>query len=141
VALGSGEVACACGVDHCAEPEMSASGLVRAARAAGFDVVNGAEVFALAATGKAIAVRLIDRMGDRLGAAIAAAVGIVNPDVVVIGGGLAQAGEPLFTRVRAAVARYALPSHRARLEIVRAALGEQAGVIGAGLLAWRRAGG
>jgi glucokinase len=137
VAMGSGEMACRCGVDHCAEPEMSASGLVRAARAAGFEVVNGAEVFALAATGEAIAVRLIDRMGDRLGAAIAAAVGIVNPDVVVIGGGLAQAGEPLFSRVRAALERYALPSHRRGLAVVPAALGERAGVIGAGLLAAR----
>jgi glucokinase len=54
--------------------------------------------------------------------------------VVVIGGGLAQAGEPLFSRVRAALERYALPSHRRGLRVVPAALGEQAGVIGAGLL-------
>jgi len=135
VALGSGEVACACGVDHCAEPEMSASGLVRAGRAAGLEVSSGVDVFALAARGDRKAIALIDRMGDRLGAAIAAAVGIVNPDVVVIGGGLAQAGEPLFSRVRAAVERYTLPSHLRGLRITPAVLGERAGVIGAGLLA------
>jgi len=137
VPIGSGEWPCACGVERCAEPEMSASGLVRAARRAGFDVSCGEDVFRLAAKGEAVAIALVDRMGDRLGAAIAIAVGIVNPDVVVIGGGLAQAGEPLFTRVRAAVDRYALPSHRHGMRIVTAALGEQAGVIGAGLLAAR----
>lgn len=140
VPLGSGEVPCACGIENCAEPEMSASGLVRAARAAGLDAASGADVFTLAARGESTAIRLIDRMGDRLGAAIAVAVGIVNPDVVVIGGGLAQAGEPLFARVRAALERYALPSHRRGLRIVPAALGEQAGVIGAGLLAMRASG-
>jgi glucokinase len=134
VAMGSGEWSCACGIERCAEPEMSASGIVRAGRAAGLDVTSGADVFALAARGEPTAIRLIDRLGDRLGAAIAAAVGIVNPDVVVIGGGLAQAGEPLFSRVRAALERYALPSHRRGLRVVPAALGEQAGVIGAGLL-------
>jgi glucokinase len=135
VALGSGEWPCACGVDHCAEPEMSASGLVRAGKAAGLAVASGADVFALAAVGDQRAIALIDRLGDRLGAAISAAVGLVNPDIVVIGGGLAQAGEPLLTRLRAAVERYALSSHRRGLRIVPAALGEQAGVIGAGLLA------
>lgn len=135
VAMGSGTHACACGVPGCAEPDMSASGLVRAGRAAGLDVASGADVFALAARGNTEATRLIDRLGDRLGAVIAAAVGVVNPDVVVIGGGLAQAGEPLFTRVRAEVRRYALASHAARLRIESAALGEQAGVIGAALLA------
>jgi len=135
VPLGSGVMACACGIERCVEPEMSASGLVRAGRAAGLEVSSGADVFALAAGGDPAATALIDRLGDRLGAAIAVAVGIVNPDVVVIGGGLAQAGEPLFARVRAAVDRYALPSHRRGLRVVPAALGEQAGVIGAGLLA------
>ena len=137
LALGSAELPCACGIENCAEPEMSASGLVRAARAAGLEVSSGADVWAFAARGDAVATALVDRMGDRLGAAIAVAVGIVNPDVVVIGGGLAQAGEPLFERVRAALWRYALPSHRRGLRIVPAALGERAGVIGAGLLALR----
>jgi glucokinase len=139
VSMGSGEWPCACGVPYCAEPDMSASGIVRAARAAGLEADSGLDVFAHAVRGEARAVGLIDRLGDRLGAAIAAAVGILHPDVVVIGGGLARAGEPLFTRVRASVRRYALPSHAAGLVVVPAALGEQAGVIGAALLARRHA--
>jgi glucokinase len=135
VALGSGELTCRCGVERCAEPEMSASGLVRAAKKAGIDAADGLAVFAAAARSDERAVALVDRMGDRLGAAIAAAVGILNPDLVVVGGGMAQAGEPLLSRVRRAVERYALPSHRRGLRIEPARLGERAGVVGAGLMA------
>jgi glucokinase len=50
---------------------------------------------------------------------------------------VAQAGEKLFVPLRVALERYTLASHRKRLRLVPAALGEQAGVIGAGLLAWQ----
>lgn len=134
--LGSGEVACRCGVANCVEPEASASGLTRSARAAGLKVEDAAQVFAAAARGDPTAVRLVDRMADRLGAVIAVVVNLLNPDVVTIGGGVSQAGEPLYSRLRAAVDRYALEGHRRALCIVPAALGERAGTVGAGLMAW-----
>jgi glucokinase len=134
--LGSGEFPCRCGVANCVEPEASASGLLAHARAAGLEVADAAQVFAAAAGGDPKAVRLVDRMADRLGAVIAVVVNLLNPEVVTIGGGVAQAGEPLFARVRAAVDRYALASHRAALRVVPAALGERAGTVGAGLMAW-----
>ena len=134
--LGSGELACRCGVENCVEPEASASGLLRSARAAGLEVADAAQVFAAAARGDATALRLVDRMADRLGAVIAVLVNLLNPDVVTIGGGVSQAGEPLFSRLHAAVDRYALASHRGALLILPAALGERAGTVGAGLMAW-----
>jgi predicted NBD/HSP70 family sugar kinase len=82
------------------------------------------------------AVRLIERMTDRLGALIAAAVNLLDPEVVVIGGGVSNAGEALLTPLRAAVTRYALASLHGGVRIVGAALGERAGVVGAGLAAW-----
>src|SRR4030067_1158415 len=88
------------------------------------------------APGDARPARLVARTADRLGAALASAINLINPEVVVIGGGVALAGEALLVPVRAAVERYALASHRRSLEIVPAALGERAGVVGAGLLAW-----
>ncbi len=132
--LGDGSLPCRCGVPNCVEPEASGSGLVARARAAGLDVRVAREVFDAAAHDPRAAA-WIARMGDRLGAAIAVAVTLLNPDVVVIGGGVAQAGETLLAPVRAAVARDALPSH-ADVRIVPAALGERAGAIGAALLAW-----
>ena len=49
---------------------------------------------------------------------------------------MSNAGEALLTPLRAAVARYTLASHRDGVRIVGAALGERAGVVGAGLAAW-----
>ena len=83
---------------------------------------------------------LVDRMADRLGAVIAVIVDLINPEVVAIGGGVSQAGPPLFGRLRAAVDRYALASHRRSLRILPAALGERAGTVGAGLVAWEDGG-
>lgn len=128
---------CRCGVVGCAETVSGGDGLTSRARAAGLDATGAADVFAAAAAGHAEAARLVAEMTDALGLQIACAVQVVNPDVVVIGGGVAEAGEALFTPVRAAIARYAQRSHRRGLRVVPAALGNRAGVVGAGLLAWR----
>jgi glucokinase len=56
--------------------------------------------------------------------------------VIVVGGGVAQAGESLFVPLREALDAQVLPSHRGRCQVVPALLGERAGAVGAGLLAW-----
>lgn len=134
--IGTGNEACPCGVPRCVEPEASAAGLMRAAQRAGLAIRNSSEVFALASRGDALAVRLAERMTDRLGACLAIAVNLLNPEVVVLGGGGALAGEPLRGGVETAIRRYALASHSRRLRVRLAALGERAGVTGAGLIAW-----
>ncbi len=135
--LGDGSLECRCGIESCVEPEMSGSGLSRRASELGLMARDAAAVLAAAARGAEPEARLVARLADRLGAAVATAVNLFNPDVVVIGGGVAEAGEPLFVQVRDAVNRYALESHRRRLRIVPALLGERAGVVGAGLAAWQ----
>ena len=140
LSLGRGEGECRCGIPGCVEPEASGSGLARHAREAGLVPAEARTVFAAAAAGDPRARVLLETMADRLGAAIGAAVNILNPEVVVVGGGIAQAGEALMAPLRAAVARYALATHAQGLSVVPAALGERAGVVGAGLLAWERMG-
>jgi glucokinase len=137
--LGGDGAPCGCAVEGCVEAEAAGKGLVRAAREAGLAAEDAAAVFALAAAGNPVARALVDRMARQLGRMIGAAVNLLDPDVVVLGGGIAQAGEMLLAPVRASVARHALASHVDRLEIVLATLGERAGVMGAGLLAWERA--
>jgi glucokinase len=83
------------------------------------------------------ATMLIERMVDHLARILGAATQVLNPDVIVVGGGVSQAGEKLFAPLRSALERYTLASHRERLKLVPAQLGEQAGVIGAGLMAWQ----
>jgi glucokinase len=137
--LGSGRYPDRCGVENCVEPEASGSGLIARAREAGIAATDAAGVFAASAQGDARATQLIDHTIDRLGALLAVAINLINPEVVCVGGGISQAGEPLFGRIQRALSRYALASHREGLRVVPAALGERAGTIGAGLLAWQAA--
>lgn len=128
---------CACGVEGCIEPLSGGEGLVRRAREAGLAADGARDVFAASASGDATAARLVATMADALGQQIAVVVQVVNPEVVVLGGGVARAGEAWLAAVRAAVRRYAQRSHTHALRVLPAALGNEAGVTGAGLFAWQ----
>ena len=133
--IGHGEVECRCGVPNCIEPEMSGSGLTLEAEREGLVARSASELFAAAANGDAAATRMVDAMTDSLALTLAVAINLLNPDVVVMGGGVMNVGEPLLARLRAGVKHYALASHRRGLKLVASALGERSGVAGAGLLA------
>jgi glucokinase len=75
------------------------------------------------------------RSAKYYGAALANAITLLNPDIVVIGGGVAQAGDRFFRPVRAQVARLVFQPFRMNFRIVPAALGETVVVVGAALLA------
>ena len=134
VPVGSEGPPCRCGVRGCAEPMASGAGLLARAREAGLDVESARDVFE---SRDPRAVAVIERMVDHLARILGSATQVLNPDVIVLGGGVAQAGEKLFAPLKAALERYTLASHRERLRLVPAQLGEQAGVIGAGLMAWQ----
>jgi glucokinase len=112
------------------EPE---SALGRAVAQRG--VVTGEEVAALALEGDAPACSVMAAIGRNLGAGIASIVNIFEPEVVVIGGGAAAAGDLLLDPAREVVAQRALRPSRDHVLIVPAALGEEAGMVGAGLFA------
>lgn len=146
-----GGVPCVCGRRGCWERYASGSGLGRMGREAaeagrapllvelaGGDplLVRGEHVTAAAAAGDAAALAVVDVLAGWV------AVGLVNLcqalDVsrFVIGGGLAEAGEVLIDPIRRAYDLRAVGAeHRPRVEIVAAQLGEQAGAVGAALLA------
>jgi glucokinase len=88
----------------------------------------------LAARGPGDARDLLERVGFVLGTAIASYVNIFNPEVVVLGGGFARAGDLLFEPARKVVVARALPPGRDLVRIVPALLGPEAGLIGAGLV-------
>jgi predicted NBD/HSP70 family sugar kinase len=125
---------CRCGNTGCVEARSGGWALVRDLRAAGHDVSTVDDAVALVQTGDAIAVGLVRRAGRVLGGAVADAVSLLNPRVVVIGGQLAAAEEQLLAGVREMVYRRSLPLATARLNIVCSSLGQRAGVIGTALL-------
>lgn len=74
-------------------------------------------------------------LGECLGVGIANAINMLDPEVVVVGGGVSQAGELLLAPAREASARFVVPGVGTRTEIRLARYGPQSGVRGAALLA------
>ena len=90
-----------------------------------------------AAAGEATALKVLAQVGRYLGAAIASFVNALEPELVVIGGGFGEAAaEFLLGSARDVLAQDALPPGRDNLRIVQAQLGRDAGVIGAGMIAF-----
>lgn len=98
--------------------------------------VTGKLVSKAAAAGDPIAIHLVEEVGRRLGEGIAGLVNAVDPDLVVVGGGVADVGDLLLDPARRRFEETVeAPQHRPRVPIVRAALGNDAGAIGAAGLA------
>lgn len=123
------EPVCRCGNTGCVEAYAGGWALVR-----DLNVHGVQEALALIRTGDVTAVRLARRAGRILGHAIADAVSLLNPSVVVIGGQLAQAEEQLFAGIREMVYRRSLPLATRRLSIVATGLGPRSGLVGMALL-------
>ena len=124
--------ACYCGQRGCVETLLSGPALEAAYRAAGGPPASAAQIAARAAAGEAAAADVVACYLDRFGRALANVIDILDPDVVVLGGGLSNL-DVLYTRGRDAVARYVF-NDELTTPIVPNRLGDSAGVIGAALL-------
>jgi glucokinase len=80
--------------------------------------------------GDGIAKSIWEAVGDEVGAALASAVWVLNPDTIVIGGGVAKAGELILDPIRRSVRSRTLALFHENLRIVPAELGNDAGAIG-----------
>ncbi len=98
--------------------------------------VDAHRLVRLATEGEERAREILDGIGRHLGAGIGSLVNIFNPELVVIGGGFAAAGDFVLDPAREIVRREALARAGERVRIVRAELGTAAGLIGAGLVAF-----
>ena len=148
-------ILCGCGNRGCFEQYASGSALVREARAvtragsllardlldrAGGDVeaITGPLITEAARAGDPFATEQLASVGRWLGEGIASLTAVLDPAVVVIGGGVSEAGDMLLGPVRAAFASQLTGrGHRPSLEIRKARLGNRAGLIGAADLARR----
>ena len=126
--LAADELAAAAAAEH---PDGDLGRAAAAGR-----VVDARLAEELAREGDGDAKQVLDHVGFHLGVGIASYVNVFNPEVVVIGGGFAHAGELLLGPARKVVAERALPPSRDEVEIVLAELGSDAGLVGAGLVAF-----
>jgi glucokinase len=141
---------CGCGNYGCIELYASGPAIAQRAREfvlAGVDTklasmcspeeLTAEHVAKAAQEGDFLAQSVLAESGRLLGVALAGIVNLLNPDCIVIGGGVAQAGDWLLEPIRWEVKRRALPDATKALQIVPAALGTNAGVLGAAALVFR----
>ncbi|HUQ00278.1 MAG TPA: ROK family protein [Aeromicrobium sp.] len=127
---------CPCGSRGCWEQYASGRALMRAAAAAGLDAEHGSAVTAAASAGNPQAQAVFCEIGRWLGIGIASLVAVLDPEVVVVGGGVSSAGDHLLKPAGEAFRTYLTAAGtRPEPRIVRASFGPDAGVIGAAELA------
>ncbi|AZM64685.1 sugar kinase [Streptomyces sp. WAC 01420] len=135
IVVRPGGTPCPCGQRGCLERFASASAVSEAwAAACGDPDADAADCAKAVESGDARARQVWQCAVDALADGLVTALTLLDPRTLIVGGGLAEAGETLFTPLREAVRRRVtfqkLPS------LVPAALGDTAGCLGAGLLAW-----
>lgn len=130
---------CPCGGRGCLEQLASGPAIARHALRTGWRPLgadtSAAAVAVSAAAGDPLALAAYDRAGRALAAGIAATATLVELDAVVIGGGVAQAGELLLSPLRRHLTTYAALPFTTGLHLHRAQLGPDAGLVGAAAVA------
>ncbi|MFJ6798236.1 ROK family protein [Streptomyces sp. NPDC091268] len=135
IVVRPGGPACGCGQRGCLETLASASAVSRAwASASGDPEADAADCAEAVASGDERAREVWLAAIGALADGLVTAITLLDPTTLIIGGGLAEAGETLFTPLRAAVEERV--TFQRLPHIVPAALGDTAGCLGAGLLAW-----
>ena len=118
------------------EPYVTGLAATKLAQEVFGPAVDSHRLVRLANEGEPRAIEILDGIGRHLGAGIGTLVNLFNPELVVIGGGFAAAGDFILDPAREIVAREGLADAGKRVRIVRAELGTAAGLIGAALVAF-----
>lgn len=131
---------CGCGKKGCLEQYASATGIVRMAKKAleeseeesilsSCEHLSAKKVFDCAKEGDKLSEFVVNEMADILGRALASVSCVCDPEVIVIGGGVAKAGEYLLKKIQKYFERYAFPAAE-ETQFALAELGNDAGIYG-----------
>lgn len=139
-------VACTCGSRGCLEVYASATAIVRMTREArprypnsilhNTEDLTSAKIYQAGKAGDELAIEVFRRMGVYLGIGLASLINVLNPEIVVIGGGLSNGWELFEKHMHQQVIERAFPIPARRVKIVRAQCGDDAGLLGAAKLAF-----
>lgn len=132
---------CNCGNHGCLEQYASATGIVRVAgrKLAETDEdsvlrslsnITAKDVLDAFKAGDKVAIDIMEYVGDLLGGALSGFAAVVDPEAIVIGGGVSKAGQPLIDCIQKYYREYAFPSCK-NIRMLIATLGNDAGIYGA----------
>ena len=130
---------CRCGNRGCLETIASPPAIADLLTRSWRRPVVSADLPDLLHRGDRSAARAVEDAGEAVGQALATAVMLLNPRLIVVGGDLAAAGDTLLEPMRRTIARNTMHSHAESLTIVTSALGDSAGVRGAAALVLKNA--
>lgn len=125
---------CSCGRTGHLEAAAAGPSIVRKAQAAGLDTTDLQEVDVLARSGDSTARRVLGDAAVILGRSLGGLVNALDPALVVLSGGVAECGEDFWTPLRTAFRDEILPPAASTVDLIRATLGPEAGVVGAATL-------
>jgi predicted NBD/HSP70 family sugar kinase len=129
------DVLCTCGNRGCVAALASGSAVLRQLNEVGIEVTSTADVAELVKSGDAVAMHHVREAGRVLGAALAAVVSVLAPGVIVVGGEMADASEPMIAGIREGIYKQASARATRELRILPSRLGGRAGVVGVATLA------
>lgn len=124
---------CGCGARGCLESYIGNRQIMNMAEKR-FGPISLEDLSRKAKTGNKQAIKIWQDVGRHLGLALSGMVNFFNPDCIVIGGGVSEAGGILFNTVRKIIRIRAMAPAKNAVRIVKAGLGQDAGIIGAALL-------
>ena len=104
------------------------------------NLLDGETVGRLAEEGYPRAVAAAQELAHWLGRGLVSITNTFNPEMIVVGGGVADLGELVLAPAREYLERTAMAPNKDEVRVVRAALGNAAGIVGAGLAAWETCG-
>ena len=125
---------CGCGKRGCVEQYCSATGIVRLAKQQGMGDVTCKDIFDAGKAGDAVALKVLDQYYAYLGEFLGTLCSVVDPEVVVLGGGVSKAGDVLLAGVEPYFHKYVFHA-ASEVKFSLASLGNDAGAYGAFKLA------
>jgi glucokinase len=140
-------VPCMCGSRGCLEVYASATAIVRMTREArprypssilhNTEALTSEKIYQAGMEGDELGIEVFRRMGVYLGIGLASLINVLNPEIVVIGGGLSNGWKLFEKHMHQQVLERAFPIPARRVKIVRAQCGDDAGLLGAARLAFK----
>jgi predicted NBD/HSP70 family sugar kinase len=150
IPLLNNELICQCGKKGCLETEASGRALIRMFKESvkegsstsikknDIEEIEMQDIINAANNDDVLSIELLAKIGDTLGRGLAMLINIFNPELVILGGSLAQTGEYIKLPVKSAINKYSLSLVNNDTQLKFSKLGEDAGVIGACLLVRKR---
>ncbi len=125
---------CSCGGSACLESYIGNKRILSEAKQKFSREISLEELSALAKKQDNRALDVWNKVGERLGIALAGIVNILNLDAIIIGGGVSGAGKILFDKIKETIKKRAMTVQAKDVKVLKAKLGSDAGLIGAAIL-------